>query len=932
MLHIVKQYRKMIFSFLENNLNGESTASEVSSKLDSNSDKRISKKEMKDALNDPQLSEEVKNIISSIESKIKNFQHIGDFEKSYTARFNNLKSKQLSQVADVAADTKSQVADVAADTKSQVADVAAEMNDLEALDLLSDLNSDSDLDDQNVLDEANLKTTLSQLSNGGNKAKLLQIYENVTGNNVDAITKENVGDFHEKFVFNIRFMQGLGYANGAYALLDGKMDDFVSQVPKGSKLENSNIDKLSPGVQNAVGALVSTGVLIFSQGIVTVSNEEKQYDGNKLVEEVEKSKDGEPLSKLKQVLTFIKSALNVSKDLFTGREGSLFSIGEDATINVRKFEEAITKFAIGVLDLKLNGNDTNFPEGLTKEKYDETIRLSKKYGLDIDKPEDIKLIQGILIQDFILSEANRRQGTDWKFTLSWLFIGFHRDKIGVETAPLESDKEQEQVERGLTKKTLDSKVLESIGISVTKDGEKFEHTLPEEGSMISLPGDDRKFPIKEIKPEGIRDKLTNSDIKYDFHFSFVGGRGKDYYTLTLTPSPSNESGASGDVGKQEIYDVRNLRTGKDLNTMKLNEKQRESINFGEALYSIGHDVNFGKLVKLISSGDKEGVRSELTRLSEIKGQVNTNKLAKSLLSNIDNFAEWDSYMSGNSYTRKLRSPKFDTVRTEKIIGAEIALAKALGFPNPSSESNFKVSGQYKSKQISEVLSGQEITSVQFMTPVDNTSREDQLKSRSALHRVSVVDGSFAISEKSQEVSDPARKKSIVDGLLKSSHESRAIQNQLDKLNKFLGKKGNVSLEQYKSYLVSGNIDDLKVSGLKLQKGKETRFLEARAMVAGNVCLNATYAIAYPAFEFEGGNKQNIDTVVTSDASATTNIELSKGSESGIGINPAAAVLRFRNGGGKTNGSGGKNTSTPGVKGGGDNGGAGSGGGLDAVRG
>jgi len=39
--------------------------------------------------------------------------------------------------------------------------------------------------------------------------------------------------------------------------------------------------------------------------------------------------------------------------------------------------------------------------------------------------------------------------------------------------------------------------------------------------------------------------------------------------------------------------------------------------------------------------------------------------------------------------------------------------------------------------------------------------------------------------------------------------------------------------------------------LKLQNGKETKFLEARAMIAGNICLNLTYAIGYPAFELNG---------------------------------------------------------------------------------
>jgi hypothetical protein len=177
-----------------------------------------------------------------------------------------------------------------------------------------------------------------------------------------------------------------------------------------------------------------------------------------------------------------------------------------------------------------------------------------------------------------------------------------------------------------------------------------------------------------------------------------------------------------------------------------------------------------------------------------------------------------------------------------------------------------------------------------MTPADNTSRENLLKSRSSLHRVSVVDWSFAISEKYQNITDGSRKQAIVEWLLKSSHESRAINTQVTKLNKYLWDKWNVSLEQYKTYLVSWKIEDLNVLWLKLQDGKETKFLEARAMVAWNVCLNATYAIAYPAFEFEWLWKQHIDSVSTVDYTAATNFAVVEWIESWIWLNPVAAVL------------------------------------------
>jgi len=48
-----------------------------------------------------------------------------------------------------------------------------------------------------------------------------------------------------------------------------------------------------------------------------------------------------------------------------------------------------------------------------------------------------------------------------------------------------------------------------------------------------------------------------------------------------------------------------------------------------------------------------------------------------------------------------------------------------------------------------------------MTPADYTSEKNLLKSRAALHRISVVDGSFAISGKHKEV-DASLRKSIVD--------------------------------------------------------------------------------------------------------------------------------------------------------------------------
>jgi hypothetical protein len=81
--------------------------------------------------------------------------------------------------------------------------------------------------------------------------------------------------------------------------------------------------------------------------------------------------------------------------------------------------------------------------------------------------------------------------------------------------------------------------------------------------------------------------------------------------------------------------------------------------------------------------------------------------------------------------------------------------------------------------------------------------------------------------------------------MKNADASRGIVPQFDKLNKFLADNKLPAIDtvsKYIQYLKDGNISTLGVPGLSVQAGKETKIIEARAMVAGNICLNATYAI------------------------------------------------------------------------------------------
>jgi hypothetical protein len=63
------------------------------------------------------------------------------------------------------------------------------------------------------------------------------------------------------------------------------------------------------------------------------------------------------------------------------------------------------------------------------------------------------------------------------------------------------------------------------------------------------------------------------------------------------------------------------------------------------------------------------------------------------------------------------------------------------------------------------------------------------------------------------------------------------------------------LEQYKEYLVTGNVSKLGISGLT--ETKKPIFFEGRAMIQGNVCINRIHGIGYPVLGFPGSPAQPV---------------------------------------------------------------------------
>lgn len=970
MLHIVKQYKKLLLSFLETNL--DSQASSVFIDIDSNWDKKASKEEMREILkiDNKKISDEIKKIVSQIESKIQNYQT----EDAFVKKFDELKTKQenerswLSQeqvnaavgivnessansniLSDDIAKTTVEKFDVKKDSKDLVkvkalqwalillwyklkwknnwvdwdfgsstkaalekelskkwvnssvvelkeqkvvnVDITwnstekSESRELSWSDLLlklSDLNNDNDLDDQNLVDEKTLKTALSKLSNWWDISKIKSIFKEITWKDSTNFNESETKEFKEKLLLNLNFLTSIWINSWLYALLSWKLSNFLDKIPtENRKIEIDSIiySTLTPTVKNVIAWLVTTGVLVVTGWLVVVWYEETQFKWEEFISKVEKSEEGSVLSWLKSVISYIK-------DAFMWRRLSM-SFWKDK-MDVDEIESEITEFTKELLSLKLDWTDTDIKNAKLKSMYSEVINLSKKYKIDTNTPQWKKDLQKVMIQSYIMTLWEENKGSDWKATLGLLFIGLNRDNIDTNYVPTKLNATND-VESKLTEKSLNSSELQRVWIKIEKlSNWKYKHSIPEKWQTIKLDGDDRDFPIKEIIiPEWL--DLENSDKIYDFKFSYKWWR-EDYYVLSLVERNSNSKTTIPQWSvswTQEIGKVKNARQWKDN---MLNAKLREWVNGSEtmwrALYDIWHKVEFSALVKAISRWDKENVLVELNKMEK----WNYKSLAKFLKNKIDSFNEWDTYMSWNSETRAKKSPKYNEIRTKWVVNAESALAKKLGFPIPSSEDNFVVKWNYSSKQISEILPWQEITSLQFMTPLDANHKNE---SRSSLHRVSVIDWSFSVVPKFINI-DNDKKQSIIDGLLNSSDNSLWVNVQLAKLNKFL--KSNkidkqLTLPQYKDYLVNGDISKLWVDGLKLQDGKSTKFIESRAMVAWNICLNTTYAIAYPAFEI-WNNKQNIAPVWTKDATAALNLWVVTWDEINLWVNPVIAALKI----------------------------------------
>lgn len=770
--------------------------------------------------------------------------------------------------------------------------------------LLADLDNNKSIgkETKNIVNEDTLHQAINQVI--GSWVSIEQIYTNVTGKKSD-FSEKGVRVFQEMLVAQLSLFQQLTWANAwLYALLWGKFDSFSKEIwEKIKKWEKFNVQltdssKLSPQTQNILGWLATLWVLIVTWGQVVVWHEVDKLESDEFIKKIEKEEKEK--TEWKWFGSTLWDAALWIKDAFMWKRLSL-SFGQDKP-SVDEFKESIVNYSKEVMSLKTDTNVESINNESLKKVYPEALKMAQNIWLDLNNPEQMKMLQKALIQSYIVEEGYKNQGKDWTFRLWLLFIGGNRDSVAVDTKAT-NNSEANAVERKHTQRKLNKKEIGASWIIIEKNATSYNYTIPTE---IQFSWDLKKYPVFVEKSDVIPQNWVYTFNKpQSVGFSFDGEK----YVLSFTEN-KNQATVVTVWQKQDILDVKSIREWKE--TYKTNK-------IPDILYDIiGHQdpKKFWPFLRDLSKWDLSSAKVRLEWLVKKEKNKKLKNQLQLLLGDFNNASIWETYMSGNKASRKNDQFTQDfinkkDIRSLWVIKAEERLAKKNWFPVASHEGKFTIAPTEKHTptQITSLIPGQELTSVQFMTP----AVREWGKIKTWVHRVSVFDGSFAISQKMEYITDLNSKKQVVEWILKSAHESRGVKVQLDKLNAFLALnwKDKVSLENYKNYLVDWDLTKLWVDWLQLQAGKETKFVEARAMVAGNVCMNRVYAIAYPVFELWDAS-QKVEAPMVVDYSAGLNVQEVTTQENPIWINPIAVALR--NAWGRDSGGGNtpEGTSTPGA--------------------
>lgn len=223
-------------------------------------------------------------------------------------------------------------------------------------------------------------------------------------------------------------------------------------------------------------------------------------------------------------------------------------------------------------------------------------------------------------------------------------------------------------------------------------------------------------------------------------------------------------------------------------------------------------------------------------LATLQAFAPKDKRIAQILLKLDAVNHPENLQALNTYTYGARDVKnknqvnpkeYSSARTDTI-PAEKKLAWARW--NEDNEDVFAASESHTPTPLSSLVGWRELSVSVFATP------------KGAAHRIDKYNGSITISSTIRDgVTMTLAQK---DGLIEDHKQE--ITRQFENLKKFAPSDASVTRETYVDMLKTGKVPEA-LTKLGLVLSVPPVFFEARAMAAGNVCMNKTEGIGYPRF-------------------------------------------------------------------------------------
>lgn len=160
---------------------------------------------------------------------------------------------------------------------------------------LSDLNNDALIDSslRDVVNEDALKTAISRLTNGGEEAKMRDVFKNVTGKDVRNFSPDEIKEFQTKLRTSLTMLQYLTGGNaGLYGLLSGNLSPYINGIKKLNPKPEVKIDDvkgLTPKMQNLIGAAATIGLLVVTGGVVVAGHNAESITTESVLKDLDRS-------------------------------------------------------------------------------------------------------------------------------------------------------------------------------------------------------------------------------------------------------------------------------------------------------------------------------------------------------------------------------------------------------------------------------------------------------------------------------------------------------------------------------------------------------------------------------------------------------------------------------------------------------------------